>query len=75
MKYLLLVLLVSFLSCEKEDEIIKGPHFGKCVSNEEALALGVEKKCSAPGCVCIEDIHGKEHRAEPHCHSAPEKCD
>lgn len=82
MKSLLcLLVLLLFVSCGPKKpsggdvDIVKGPNFGQCVSNEEAAALGVSKKCSAPGCVCIEDVHGKEHRKEAHCHSEAAKCD
>ena len=77
MKLLLLfILLFAFFSCE--DKLPDGANeefFGKCVSNEEAEALGFSKKCSEQKCLCLQDVHGEEFYKDAHCHSSPDKCD
>jgi len=73
----MLLICLTFVACDKEPDLPTGAnpeYFAKCVSNEEAAALGFEKKCSPPGCVCLQDVHGEEPRLEAHCHSNALKC-
>ena len=81
MKYLLMLFTVLLISCGEDaptpSELPPGAnaeYFGKCVSNDEAKALGFSKKCSEPGCVCLQDVHGKEPRLDAHCHSEAKRC-
>lgn len=83
MKYVLMLTLFVLFSCGEDTpdsgstlpDGANAEYFGKCVSNDEAKALGFDKKCSEPGCVCLQDKHGDEPRLEAHCHSSADKCD
>lgn len=74
---LLTALLLGFVSCDwfgKDPAPTPGKVPGQCISNEEAAAMGIDKKCNPPGCVCVKDVHGKVPNDVPHCHSDASLC-